>query len=252
MWGLWARRGALAAATIALAACGGGTAKHGEAAKPPAQIVDDVAAASRSLHTFRLDGIGTDAQGSLRLTAVVAGPGRIHLAVRRPSGAYDVIALGQEIYLNATRSYYAALPGLTPDQVARFANRWVKLPTADDAEVQASVTRATNIALQTRCWAARKKGLSIAGTGSVHGRAAVIVASDGSAPGSAPGKVYVATSGPAWPLRSIRTGPRKPGGVGACASASTATTSDITLSELNEPIHLAPPTNALDLSTAGR
>ncbi len=237
---------ALTALTVALAACGGG-GKHGEAAKSPSRIAQDAAAATRSLRSFRLEGGLTDAQGFGRLTAEVAGPGKLHLALRRASSAIDVITLGPETYLKASRDYYAALPGLTSAQMATLADRWVRLPTSADRSLQTGVARATNIELEVGCWAARKRGLSVAGTGSVAGRPAVIVANDGSAPGSAPGRVYVATSGPAWPLRAIITGPRQPGGTGACTEESTKQTSDITISEFNQPIHLAAPAGALDL-----
>jgi len=76
----------------------------------------------------------------------------------------------------------------------------------------------------------------------------VIVASDGSEPGGAPGKVYVAATGPAWLLRSVVTGPRKPGGPGACVEPETPRTSDITISDFNQAIALAAPTAPLHLT----
>jgi hypothetical protein len=82
----------------------------------------------------------------------------------------------------------------------------------------------------------------------VGGRRAVIVASDGSEPGGAPGRVYVAATGPDWLLRSVVTGPRRPGGSAACAQSKTARTSDVTLSDLNQPITLAAPPSPLDLT----
>jgi hypothetical protein len=60
--------------------------------------------------------------------------------------------------------------------------------------------------------------------------------------------VYVATSGPAWPLRAIVTGPRQSGGTSVCAKESSKQTSDITVSAFNQQIHLAAPAGALDLS----
>jgi hypothetical protein len=55
----------VATMTVALAACWGGE-KHGEAAKSPSQIAQDAAAATKSLHSFRLDGRLSDAQGPSR------------------------------------------------------------------------------------------------------------------------------------------------------------------------------------------
>jgi hypothetical protein len=246
MFGMVSRTLTLTAIAVGLAACGG-SSPSGEAAKSPRQIARDAAAATKSLRSFRLQGTLTDAEGFGRVSAEVAGPGRIHLALRRASSTFEVITFGAQTYLKASRSYYDALPGLSSSQAEKLSDRWVKVPTSEDPGLRAGAARATNIGVEVGCWAARSRGLRLAGTGTVAGRDAVIVANDGSAPGSAPGKVYVATSGPAWPLRAIVTGPRQPGGTGACAEESTKQTSDITVSAFNQQIHLAPPAGAIDL-----
>jgi hypothetical protein len=179
---------------------------------------------------------------------MVAGPGRIRFSEQRASDLVQVISLGSVTYMKASRAYYAAQPRLTPARVTSYANRWLKLPTASNPSFAADLARETNLGTELRCWAARKSGLSVAGTGSVGGRSAVIVASDGSVPGSAPGKVYVAATGPAWPLRAVVSGPREPGGSGACAEPTTPRTSDITLSDFNLPIALNAPPSPLDLT----
>ena len=251
MPGAWRTGAAASTLTVALAACGGGgvSNKSGETAKSPQQIVADVVTATESLHSFRLEGEVTDAKGKAQVTAAVAGPGRLRFAERRAGAAADVIALGSVTYLRANAPYFSAQPGLTPAQVARISNRWLKLSTAATPGFAASVARVTNLTIQLRCWAARKHGLSVAGTGNVAGRAAVIIVSDGSVPGSAPGRVYVAASGRTWPLRSIITGPRKPGGTGPCSQpSSTVRASDVTLSDFNQPIAVAPPAASLDLT----
>jgi hypothetical protein len=60
--------------------------------------------------------------------------------------------------------------------------------------------------------------------------------------------VYVAATGTTWLLRAVVTGPRKPGGSGACGRSTTTRTSDITISDFNQPIALAAPVSALDLT----
>lgn len=150
--------------------------------------------------------------------------------------------------MKGSRAYYAAQPRLTPERVTRYTNRWLRLSTASNPTFAAEVSRTTNLSLELRCWANRRHGMSVAGTASVDGHPAVIVASDGSQPGGAPGKVYVATTGPAWPLRSVVTGPRKPGGSAACAQSTTARAADITISDWNQPIALQVPASPLDLT----
>ncbi len=234
------------AISVAPAGCGGG-GRH-EASKSPQQIAADAVAATEHLHSFRLAGTITDANGSIRVTEAIAGPGRIRFSEQRGGELIQVIALGPATYMKAGLPYYSAQPNLSAAQVARFADRWLKLSTASHPSFAAAVRRSTNFSLELRCWAARKRGLSVAGTGTVGGRDAVIIASDGSAPGSAPGKVYVAATGPAWPLRAVTTGPRKPGGSGACYRYTTVRSSDITVSDFDQPISLAAPASALDLT----
>ena len=234
--------------SVALAGCGGTSAKHGEAGKSAQQIAADAVAATTHLHSFRLDGTVTQTGRTTRVSATVAGPRRLSFSERGASDAVQVIALGSVTYMRASRGYYSAQPNLTPAQVTRYADRWLKLSTASDPSFAAALAREADLSGELRCWAARKRGLSVAGTGSIGGRAAVIVVSDGSVPGSAPGKVYVAATGRAWPLRATVTGPRKPGGSGACAESTTLRTSDITISDFNQPIALAAPSSALNLA----
>jgi hypothetical protein len=250
MRGAWRAEAAVAtlAVSVALAGCGGASAKHGEAAKSPQQIAADAVAASKNLHSFRLAGTITDADGITRVSAAVAGPGRISFSERRASYVVQVIALGSVTYVKGNRAYYSAQPKLTPAQVTKYTDRWLKVSTASNPSFARDLARETNLSIGLRCWSARKRGLSVAGTGSVGGRAAVIVASDGSEPGGAPGKVYVAATGPAWLLRSVVTGPRKPGGPSACAESTTPRTSDITISDFNQPLPVSAPPSPLDLT----
>jgi hypothetical protein len=160
----------------------------------------------------------------------------------------QVIALGGVLYMKADRAHYAAQANLTPATVARYANRWLAVPISSYPSFAAGLTRTADLSIDIRCWASRKSGLSVAGTGSIGGRPAVIVTSDGSEPGAAPGRVYVAATGPAWLLRSVVSGPRKPGGSGPCTQSTAPRRSDITLSDFNQPITLAAPPAPLDLT----
>lgn len=116
----------------ALAGCGGTSAQHGEAAKSAQQIAADAAAAATHLHSFRLAGTFTEPRGTTRVTAAVAGPGRVSFSEQRPLDSVQVIALGSATYMKASRGYYAAQPKLTPEQVTTYANRWLKLSTASN------------------------------------------------------------------------------------------------------------------------
>jgi hypothetical protein len=240
---------ALTAIAVVLAACGGtGVSRHGEAAKSPTEIAADVVDATKQLDSFRMNGTVTETTGSTRVAAEVAGPGRIGFSEQRGATTVQVLALGAVTYLKASRAYYTAQHNLTPAQVARDADGWLKLSTAAYPSFSADVARTTNLSVELRCWADRKGALSVAGTGRVGGRPAVIVTSDGSVPGSAPGKVWVAATGPAWALRSVITGPRKPRGPAACTQPTTVRASDVTISDFNQPISLAAPPSALDLT----
>jgi hypothetical protein len=204
------------------------------------------------LHSYRVDGTETThSLGAMRVTAEVGGPGRIFLVEHLAWGTVELTTLGSEAYVKAPESFWAAQSKLTPALVERFAGRWLKAPTSLVPGLQASVSRLTDVGLTVAQCAAARKGttaLRYAGVGTVAGRAAVVLSNGGADPGAAPGKLYVAASGPTWPLRAIITDPRKPGGPAACADPSeTITAADLTLSDFNQPIEITTPTGALDL-----
>jgi hypothetical protein len=237
---------------LGLAACGG-TQRTGEASKSPDRIVADLATAVGGLHSYRIQGTTTDAHGVAQVTAEVAGPGRLAATLRRGPISIELISLAGVTYFRATTSYWAAQGDMTPAQVSNIANHWVKLPNSVSPELQAGVTRITNLARSAHCWTRTKGTLSITGTGTVNGRPAVIVSSDGSEPGSARGSTYIASTGPAWPLRTILTGPPTPGGPAACSvQGESLTAESITFSGFNQPVSLSAPTGAVDLTSALR
>ena len=75
----------------------------------------------------------------------------------------------------------------------------------------------------------------------------------GQVPGDAPGRLWVATSGAALPLRAQQTGPQMPGGSPHACNSETSSPnqlrSDLTYSAFNASVTIAAPSGALDLST---
>src|SRR5437764_268932 len=72
----------------------------------------------------------------------------------------------------------------------------------------------------------------------------------GDRPGTNPGQLYVAASGPALPLRVLQTGPQKPGGSAdpTCGGGSDTTKSaDVRLSNFDKDVKISAPPGALDL-----
>jgi hypothetical protein len=192
---------------MGIAACGASSG-GGEAAKSPRQVLADATAALKRLNSFRLNGSVTDSQGIESFRVAVAGAGRLQAVLRRASGTVEFVVLGGEVYLNATRGYWTSEDRMTSAQAAILADRWLKLPLSDNQGFEAAVRITGLPGVFAKCWegweartGARSASSTVVGKGSVNRRAAVILSNNGSQPGSAPGRMYVAASGPAWPER---------------------------------------------------
>lgn len=239
-------------AAVLLAACGSGrSSSRGEATKPTAQILADASTALQHVHSFQIEGTSTDKGGSLRLSGGFSLPGKLRATLSQGTGTLRLIVVGQNAYLSANHAFWAAKTN--PRVAALLAGHWVKVP-GNSTPGFGELLAATNPATIGHCLVGLHRGTTTkVGTATVNGRAAVILKDRGDTPGSSPGLLYVASSGPTLPLRTVQTGPRRPGG-GRDASCNETDTSSTTITETinyvgyNRPTAIAAPANALDLS----
>lgn len=216
-----ARRGRRAALSIAvwgaavgLTACGShSSGGSGLASRSPAQIVDAAQAALRSARSFVA--AGTLRQGNQAMTLRIVNGGRSKLEMRFDEGgkSAEIIAAEGNGYVRANEKFWSAQAG---EIAARIAHRWIELPSSTSRQFTSGLGQFAPDTL-ARCLGENLGRLSHAGDTTVDGTRAVVVRQAGNVPGSNPGTITVAATGPAYPLRVTSTGPTRPGGkVDAC------------------------------------
>lgn len=206
---------------LGLAACGSGTGTlNGEQSKSAAEVVADAGQALASARSVHVVGDSTSdgqkAHVDLRLTGANA-VGTISTGTTNLS----LVTVGSTAYV---KGYGAQL---SPAVAAKLRNRWIKQSTTSG---QGALTIEAISTSLTR---------SFTPTGAVtrsklHGRPVVIV--HGTDQGE-PAAIWVANTGPAYPLRLVGT---------STGSAS------LNLSDYGAPVHVTAPTSALDASQVAK
>jgi hypothetical protein len=81
-----------------------------------------------------------------------------------------------------------------------------------------------------------------------------VILDKGDRPGTSPGRLYIAATGEPLPLRTIATGPERPGGKKdpRCDSDTPTRAGDeVLFSRYDEPLDITAPPDALDLGKVG-
>ncbi|HEV7678343.1 MAG TPA: hypothetical protein VGQ42_07230 [Candidatus Dormibacteraeota bacterium] len=251
-----------------LAACGssGGTSGGGdEASKPPAQIVADAAAALKAAKTFHLSAKVHDtssAGGQLDLEIDAVAPSTASGTVTSAGVTAHFIFTAGKLYFQG-KQFLASLSTQVADLVG---DKWALLPAAS-ASSFSSISDPSKLAT---CLVESHGTLSKGGTASVNGQTAVVVVDAGDKPGTSPGKLYVAASGTAYPLKlestatagsssssssstSTDTSPTPSSSSATdCGSGTSGTAGDVaTFSKFDASVSVTPPPDAVDLSKLG-
>jgi pimeloyl-ACP methyl ester carboxylesterase len=262
---LKARAVAVACCVVAVAAavggCGGGgraaststSTGAGLAAEPAVRILAAAEAAIDQVHSFHLQATAVIPGTTVSESTYLQLPGVATLAEQNGSDTLDLRAIAGRIYFRGNRAYYAST-GVTGAELATLPGRWVsatpaQLPTAD------GLLALTHPATLGLCLLGQHLGtLSVGGTASVDGRRAVVLLDAGNLPGSAPGRIYIAATGPPLPLRLTRTGPARPGGTSDAVcdepASQLVSSSDEFITDVNAPLTITAPTGAVSLSSA--
>lgn len=243
-------------APVALAACGSGshggpasTAPATAAAGSPQQELADVQAALRGVRTFHVAGTQLAADGLLTMSGDVTSNGAVDLTVSQGGAAVRIRIVGHDVYLRASRAFWLA-HRTTAATADALAGRWVRAP-AD----KGVVSLARQLAPQTlaHCTTVNTGTMRSAGTTAFLGRPVRVLVAAGDAPGSSPGRLFIAARGRPLPVRVLQTGPTRPGGTRdpLCDSDGPDTTrrSDLRLSRYDAPVHITAPRNVLNLQS---
>jgi len=250
------------AMALAIGGCGGGT--HSASSTSPGATSAGSARANRLLtqaeaavdrvHSFHLQATTTYAGAAVSVSGDIVLPGKATLIERYGTGTIALLALAGKVYFRADRAYYVN-EGLKGASLAQVAGRWLSTTAAQLPSV-GGFAALTNPATAGRCLLAQNLGtLSLGADATIDGRRAIVLLDAGNLPGSAPGRVYLAASGPPLPLKLVTSGPRRAGGTpdGACSATTTpagaVTASVETISRVNAPVAISAPAGAVSLAS---
>lgn len=238
---------------VLVSACGsGGSAPAaGEASKTAAQILADAQTALGSAGSFHMRFSATSAtDGPMVMDLVVSSSGmKGTVSIQGVTG--NVVYTGGQSYLQG-RDFFAKEGGAAAAAV--IGDRWVKVPAGQSFGFDGFEDPKT-VAL---CLLSTHGTLVKGGTSTYAGRSTVQVLDKGDIPGDAPGTVDIATSGPAYPLHMVQTGPQTPGQekqLAVCGSSSSSpgaaiTNEQVTLSGFGAPVTIAAPPDPLELPSS--
>jgi hypothetical protein len=217
------------------------------ASKAPAEIVAAAQNALRSANGFVATGALTDTGQTMRVQIVDRGTSTFEVHSSENGKRSEIIVLPGAGYVRANLAFWSAQVG---PQAASLANRWIDLPATASRQLTSSLGPLAPGTL-SRCLGENLGALTRGGTTTVDGVPAIVIRQAGNIPGSNPGTIAVAISGPAYPLRTTSTGPTRPGGtVDACNTGKGGDTEGtVTLSDFNHPPAITAPKHAVRLGT---
>jgi hypothetical protein len=250
-------------AVVVLVGCGGSSGGGGgdgggyggrksadRASQPPEQILKDARSALQGVRSYHVSGTTVDEDGRNAVSGDVSDDGSLRFSVRNKGTTLAVVVAGGQTYLKAGRRFWLEGNGAQGPALARlFADRWVKMPAREARSLQANVKQLLPKELAF-CLSQNLGTLQTVGARTVDGKRVVVVRDKGDKPGTAPGELYLPATGPALPVRTRQTGPRKAGGridKRCSEDGSVTTSSDATLSRFDAIGRITPPANALDL-----
>lgn len=248
-----ASTGAQVTSTGAAPATTSSTATTAGKADPAARL-KDVAAAIRKVRSYHIEGDQTDDDGRAEIDGDVSATGDAEITYRLKGGEFEFRILGAEAYLRGNAAYWKSAGGAQGGALAeKLADRWVKSPASASADTAELIDQLRPSTLAS-CVDVGLGTLSDGGRATVGGTATDVIADAGDRPGTTPGKLFIAASGPPLPLRVLQTGKRTPGGKidPKCQDEDdTSTASDLRLSRFDEPVDIETPKGAIELPDDG-
>ncbi len=224
--------GATLGGVATLVGCGGPPAGNGAEKAGPAAVTRESIAALRGVRTVHLVGGPTEASGSAGsagTSAVSTRPGGYDLRMSRTASVGTIAEFGRPVsivitaagvFLHGDRTFTTAVTNTRTAAV--IGTRWIRVPTGQAAQFApftlAGVTSHANFDGLAGATVARIR---------LDGQPTVMVSgTDGS-------RLYVAGTGPPYPLRSVTAG-------GKVTSV---------FSDFNQPLSVTTPAGAYDLGT---
>jgi hypothetical protein len=219
----------LVVAGAVLAGCGGsGTKPNGEASKPPLHVVQDAIAAASAAKGVHVS--GAIVTGKQRLTLdlrIVQGTGGVG-TITEQGLSFHFVRIDGKAYIKGTDAFYKQFAGAAT--AALLHGKWLE---ADATKGDfASLTGLTDIAKLIQQGLASHGTLRNARETTYKGQKAIAI--DDTAKH---GTLYVAATGPPYPVAIVNSGASEPG--------------TVTFDDWNTTVSIVAPKGAIDLSKLG-
>jgi hypothetical protein len=219
---------------------------NGVASKPPRAILAASAAALSGVESFHLEGTQGAGKKATQVKADVGLPSKLRLTIGQGDAAATIIVVDGSLYIKANAAFWKGQG--TGQAAQQLADRWLKTP-AGSGELE-SLTKDLDTKTLSSCLVKGHGTLEHGGKATVDGQEAVVIVDKGDRPGTNPGKLFVAATGEPLPLRTLATGPERPGGKKdpRCDDSTPTTAGDeATFSDYNEPLDFSAPSGAVEI-----
>jgi hypothetical protein len=215
--------GATTGGTQTNSATTSGTQTNGLENKSAAQVQQDAAAALKAAKSVHAAGTGTSEGQAVRVDLRIQG-GSLAGTIEQGGGRFEFISIGNDTYFRADEGGMK-LMGVPPAIQRLAAGRWAKLSSKQMNFQEFSLdSLAAELTNNTSTLASTVEQATLDGN-----KVVVVSQQDGS-------KLYVANTGPAYPLRTDSTG-TDPG--------------RLDFTEYGVDFHITAPSNAVDITKLG-
>jgi hypothetical protein len=240
------------AVALALAGCGVVTTgtMTTQGVISPGAILRSALAALPSVHSDRVQFSGRDAKGPFAFTFATSGRANVEMSETRSHGTFAAITTGSASYFKASLAFWDSLPKHPAAVVDRLAGHWTRFPAAESAKLARYLIKLTDPATRARCWAARVASLQYVGHVTVDGVPTIELRNPGTAPGTSPGLMYVATTNPMVPIKTVVNGPQRPGGPAVCGHGTLLSGVGI-VTDINQPVLIRAPAHPMSFPASG-
>jgi hypothetical protein len=218
---------------------------NGLSGESPAQIVAASQAALRSAKGFVLTGALTESGKAVKLQLIYGGGSKLQVLLSQSNQTAEIIALPGTAYIRANAAYWKA----QAPKAVKYANRWVVVPATTGQQFASSLGSLAPGTL-AQCLGENNGKITRDGTTTVDGEPALVLRQSGTAPGTGPGTLAIATTGAPYPLRVTSTGATRPGGkVDVCNNGKgDDSVGSVTLSDFNHAPAITAPKHAVKAS----
>jgi hypothetical protein len=211
-------------AGAAVAGCGGSsTSSNGLESKSPEQILAATKAAASKAASVHVAGSIINEKKPISLDMeLVAGKGaKGHLTLE--GLGFDIIEVERAFYMKGSKAFYEKVAG--PSAAQLLQGKWLKVPTTGGEF--ASLAQLTNLSRLIDATLGKHGTLAKGATSSVGGQKAVAITDT-----TRGGTLYVATTGPAYPLQISKSG---------------TDAGKVTFDRWNQPVTLTAPAGAINI-----